>query len=100
MNDDGTEPGQYSLMYDWKTNSKGFTIGEKRETKIEQTVGPGEYNVDRSTEVTKQKSPAVTMGSSPSRPDFVGQTQTYRNYAMETQKMLADNRNSFAQAQA
>ena len=26
--------------------SKGFTIGEKRETRIESTAGPGSYNVE------------------------------------------------------
>lgn len=80
-------------MYDWKTNSKGFTIGERREQTIEQTVGPGEYNVESSMTVTKSRGPNVNMGSSPSRPDFVGQTQTY-NQTID----VVDNRNSFAQA--
>lgn len=78
--DGRAEPGTYDNMYDWKTNSKGFTIGEKRETRIEQTVGPGEYDADRATNLTKTKTVNINMGSSPSRPDFVGQTTT-SNYS-------------------
>lgn len=54
---------------------KSFTIGERREQRIEQTVGPGEYDIDRANNLIKSKSPNINMGSSPGRPDMVGQTE-------------------------
>ncbi len=53
-NDSNTSPGQYDdRNYQFGSNSKGFTIGEKRETRIESTVGPGSYDFDRATNLTK-----------------------------------------------
>ena len=41
-------PGQYDdRNYEFGRNSKGFTIGERRETRIEQTAGPGSYSPER-----------------------------------------------------
>ena len=40
-------PGQYDdRNYEISSKSKGFTIGEKRETRIESSVGPGAYDVE------------------------------------------------------
>ena len=40
-------PGQYDDGKRFNSNVKSFTIGEKRETKITQSMGPGSYDVDR-----------------------------------------------------
>ena len=37
-------------------------------------MGPGAYDVDRATNLTKTKTASVNMGSSPGRPAQVGQT--------------------------
>ena len=34
-----------------------FTIGERREKRIERTVGPGEYAPERADKITKVKAP-------------------------------------------
>ena len=47
---------------------KGFTIGEKREERIESKPGPGQYNHELADTLTKSKSPNINLGSSPSRP--------------------------------
>ncbi len=74
-NDSNTSPGQYEdRSYKFGSNSKGFTIGEKRETRIESTAGPGSYDVDRATNLTKHKTGSFNMASSPSLPDRIGQT--------------------------
>ena len=41
-------PGQYDdRNYEFGSKAKGFTIGEKRETRTVETMGPGSYDVDR-----------------------------------------------------
>lgn len=63
-------PGQYD-----DGNSKfgkdvrGFTIGEKRDKPIAETMGPGAYDPDKAEKMTRPKSPTVNLGQSPSRPD-------------------------------
>ena len=47
---------------------KSFKIGEKRETRIEQTAGPGTYEPTKAEGITKQKTPNINLGSSPARP--------------------------------
>ena len=38
-------PGQYEdRSYQFGNNAKGFTIGEKRETRVTDSLGPGSYN--------------------------------------------------------
>lgn len=68
--DSNVAPGQYDdRNYQFGSNSKGFTIGEKRETKIGGGVGPGTYDVDRAQTVTKTKTTTtINMASSPGRP--------------------------------
>ena len=45
---DDVGPGQYDdRNYEFGSKSKGFTIGEKRETRTMETMGPGSYDVDR-----------------------------------------------------
>ena len=88
-------PGQYddgNLKF--ANNVNGFTIGEKREQRIQQTVGPGEYDTDRADNVTKSKSPQVSLGNSPSRPGLVGQTAVQGTFSQKS--MVTEQRNSFA----
>lgn len=40
-------PGQYDDGKRFNSGVKGFKIGEKRETRIETTAGPGTYDVER-----------------------------------------------------
>ena len=47
---------------------KGFKIGEKRETRTVETMGPGAYDPDLADKHTKQNIPNINLGSSPSRP--------------------------------
>ena len=47
---------------------KSFKIGEKRETRIEKTAGPGTYSPERAEAQTKQKTPNIDLGRSPARP--------------------------------
>lgn len=61
-------PGQYNHEKKFGQETKSFRIGEKRETRIEKTAGPGEYNVERADTQTKTKMVNINMGSSPARP--------------------------------
>lgn len=63
-------PGQYDdRNYQFGSNSKGFTIGEKRETRIQETMGPGSYSPERAETMTKSKTTTtINMASSPGRP--------------------------------
>ena len=62
----GVAPGTYDdRSYEWGHQSKGFTIGEKREVNVDETVGPGEYSPERAEHLVKSKAPNVNMGSSP-----------------------------------
>ena len=49
-------------------DAKTFTIQEKRDQRIPQTVGPGEYSPDRADGLTHKKTPNINMGTTPSRP--------------------------------
>ena len=67
-NDTEAAPGQYDDGIRFNSNVKSFKIGEKRETRIEQTAGPGTYSPERAESQTKQKTPNIDLGRSPSRP--------------------------------
>ena len=67
-NDTEAAPGQYDDGIRFNSGVKSFKIGEKRETRIEQTAGPGTYEPTRAESLTKTKSPNINLGSSPSRP--------------------------------
>ena len=62
-------PGQYNYEKKFGQDTKAFRIGEKRETLIENTAGPGTYDHTKADAVTKQKIPNINLGSSPARPD-------------------------------
>jgi len=71
MNTDvNVSPGQYDdRNYQFGSNAKGFTIGEKRETKVSDGIGPGAYNPERAESMTKTKTTTtINMSSSPGRP--------------------------------
>ena len=43
---------------------KGFTIGEKRETRVTTTAGPGAYSPERADSITRTKTANINMGTS------------------------------------
>lgn len=72
--DDTTAPGQYDVKgMSFGDNAKSFTIGVKRESRVEQSPGPGSYEPERSDSATKYRNPRavnfdkVTGRKSPSR---------------------------------
>ena len=73
---DNTAPGQYDDGRTFGHDTKTFTIGEKRETKIVKTLGPGAYSPERADGVTRVKTTNITMGTSPSRAELVTKTTT------------------------
>ena len=48
-------PGSYEVGNSFGSNSKGFTIGVRRESRREGSPGPGEYEVARSDSQTKNR---------------------------------------------
>ena len=64
-------PGQYDDGKRFNSDTKTFTIGEKRVVKEAMTMGPGAYSPERAETITKTRMANVTMGSSPSRATFV-----------------------------
>ena len=52
----------------FNTGVKGFKIGEKREERAVEGMGPGAYDPDRADRHTKPKIANIDLGSSPSRP--------------------------------
>ena len=64
--DDNLGPGQYDdRNYEFGSSSKGFIIGEKREQRTAESMGPGAYNPDRADGMTKTKvTSTVNMSSS------------------------------------
>ena len=67
-NDTEAAPGQYDDGIRFNSGVKSFKIGEKRETRVEQTAGPGTYEPTKAEGLTKQKIPNINLGSSPARP--------------------------------
>ena len=78
-NDYDVSPGQYDdRNYQFGSNSKGFTIGEKRETRVTDSMGPGSYNPEKAEAMTKTKTTTtINMGSSPSRPSTFAKANGY-----------------------
>ena len=61
-------PGQYDHGGKFGSDAKSFRIGEKREERRVETMGPGAYSPERADGMTKSKIPNINLGSSPSRP--------------------------------
>jgi len=54
--DDSQGPGTYDIKnLSFGSDAKGFTIGRKRESRVEHSPGPGEYEVSRSDSQTKSR---------------------------------------------
>ena len=60
-------PGQYDDGKRFNSNVKPFRIGEKRETVVTTSLGPGAYDHEKADAITKYKMPNINMGTSPSR---------------------------------
>ena len=64
-------PGQYDDGIRFNTNTKSFTIGEKRTEKVrEREVGPGQYSPERADALTKTRITQVNIASSSGRHDL------------------------------
>lgn len=61
-------PGQYNDGKRFNTGVKGFKIGEKRDSLIRVSAGPGEYSPEIADRATRHHSPNVNLGTSPARP--------------------------------
>lgn len=61
-------PGQYDDGKRFNSDVKGFRIGEKREERVKESMGPGAYSPERADNLTKTKSANINLGSSPARP--------------------------------
>ena len=58
-------PGLYDdRNYDIANNTKSFTIGERRETRVSRTLGPGAYSPERADSITRTKVTNINMGTS------------------------------------
>ena len=57
---------------------KSFTIGEKRETKVTTTAGPGAYSPERADSLTRTKTTNINIGTSEmgTRTDIRANNQT------------------------
>ena len=66
-------PGQYDDGMRFNSNVKSFKIGEKREERIADTMGPGSYDPVRAENMTKSRTVNIDMGKSPSRPHSFAQ---------------------------
>ena len=73
---ENTAPGQYDDGRTFGYDTKTFTIGEKRETKTVETIGPGNYSPDRADGITRVRTTNITMGTSPGRAELVSKTST------------------------
>ena len=67
-------PGQYEEINEFGTEVKSFRIGERREEKVVETLGPGAYSPDRADAITRVKTQNINMGSSPSRASLTRKT--------------------------
>ena len=66
---DSAAPGQYSVHKEFgKDNVKSFKIGTRSPVKYESTAGPGQYDVDRSVSVTKQRVQSGAFSKTQARP--------------------------------
>ena len=61
-------PGQYDDGQRFNSNVKSFKIGEKRESRVPEGMGPGAYDPDLADGQTKPKTPNINLGTTPSRP--------------------------------
>ena len=64
-------PGQYSYEKRFGEETKSFKIGERREEKIVETMGPGLYDIDAGDAMTRVRTKNINMGSSPARGAYI-----------------------------
>ena len=65
-------PGQYSYEKQFGEETKTFRIGERREERVvEETAGPGQYDIERGDVITRVRTTNINMGSSPARGAYI-----------------------------
>ena len=69
-------PGQYDDGKRFGSETRTFTIGEKRAERVREGMGPGAYSPERGDALTKTKTVNINMGSSPSRASLI-QKESY-----------------------
>jgi hypothetical protein len=50
------------------SKTKGFKIGERRQSRLVESQGPGKYNTDVAEALTKYRSPTIRLNSGVKRP--------------------------------
>ena len=65
-------------MKPFGSDTKTFSIEQRRPEKIQKTPGPGEYNFERATSVTKVRNPTIRLESGKKRPDNFTKQVQYR----------------------
>ena len=65
---EGASPGQYDGGKDFLSDVKGFTIGEKRPQKPDNSLGPAHYSPERAESITKSRTPTALFSKQASRP--------------------------------
>ena len=71
---DDVGPGMYEDSKQFGSETKTFTIGEKRSERVVESMGPGAYSPERAETITKTRTATVNMGSSPARASIVKTT--------------------------
>ena len=64
-------PGSYADPKKFGDDVISYTFTAKRDTPIEPSAGPGEYDVDRSNSATRFRSPSAVIDKSPARKSIV-----------------------------
>lgn len=62
-------PGHYDDGVRFDSNVKSFKIGTKSEKKIEMSAGPGQYDAERASTMTKSRTRAAIITKDKARPD-------------------------------
>ena len=62
-------PGAYTYEKRFGEETKSFRIGERREERIVETMGPGLYDIEKGEAITRVRSTNINMGTSPTRRD-------------------------------
>ena len=62
-------PGAYKTVKNFGEDTKAMTIQKKRPKQIQKTAGPGQYNWEKSDNLTKARSNSALIGGATKRPN-------------------------------
>ena len=95
--DQTSAPGSYDIKgMSFGESTKTMTIGVKRETRVERSPGPGQYDADRSDSLTKSRAPQAIdfdkttgrLDMSPGRNESSPETDVERFYQYPKEKPI------------